>query len=174
MIIGERIQLIPLNDECFELTLKWVNSPDLRLYLGTRFPVSKIEHEKWFNNKSKDMYNKTFAIQIKETMKIIGLVGNNDFEVIDRTTSAFIYIGETDTRGSGYGKESLTLFANFCYESLNIRKIWAHVFEFNKTSLGLFNSLGFNNEGFLIEHVYRNGKYHNVIVLGKIYEKYKT
>lgn len=31
MIIGERVKLIPLNEECFDLTLKWVNNPEQRI-----------------------------------------------------------------------------------------------------------------------------------------------
>lgn len=168
MIIGERVQLIPLNDECFDLTLNWVNNPSLRLYTGTRFPITKIEHEKWFFNKSQDPYNKTFGIQVKETKKIIGLVGNNHFDALDRTTSIFIYLGETEDRNCGYGKETLNLFTKFCFNSLNVHKVWAHIFDFNKASITLFAKSGYTQEGILKEHIYRDGKYHDVVFLGRI------
>src|SRR5659263_330686 len=103
MIIGERVQLIPLNDECFELTLKWVNNPELRVFTGTRFPVSKYEHEEWFKAKAIDKFNKTYAIQLRDTNQIIGLIGNTKYDPINRSTNPFIYIGETDIKGKGIG-----------------------------------------------------------------------
>ena len=168
MIIGDKVQLIPLNEDCFELTFKWVNNPSLRTFIGTKFPVNKVEHEKWFLNKSQDTYNKTFGIQIKETKRIIGLVGNSNFEPLDRTTSIFIYLGDTKDRNNGYGKEALNLFTSFCFNSLNSRKIWAHIFDFNKASIRLFTNSGYFKEGLLKEHVFRDGIYNDVVVLGRI------
>lgn len=168
MIIGERVQLIPLNDECFDLTYKWVNNPSLRLYTGTRFPITKVEHEKWFSKRCEDLYNKTFGIQVKETNKIIGLVANNHFDALDRTTSISIYLGEVKDRNHGYGKETLDLFTQFCFNMLNVRKTWAYIFGFNEASIKLFTKSEYIQEGILKEHIYRDGNYHDVVVMGRI------
>lgn len=168
MIVGEKVQLIALNDDCFKLTYQWINDPMLRRYTGTRFPVTRTEHEKWFLDKSQDHYNKTFGIQIKESEKIIGIVGNSNFEPLDRTTSVFIYLGNVEDRNKGYGKEALDLITQFCFNSLNVRKIWAHIFDFNKESQSLFTRTGYSQEGLLKEHCFRDGKYSDVVVVGRI------
>lgn len=168
MIDGNRVQLIPLNEKCFELTLKWINNPELRTYTGTRFPVSKYEHEDWFRTRTKDRYNKTYAIKIKETNQIVGLVGNNDYDFINRSTNTFIYIGETDIRGKGIGQESFSLFLNFCFNELNIRKVYSYLYSYNKASRNMLEKCGYVLEGELKQHWFKDGKYNDVLLMGRI------
>jgi len=173
MIIGEEVQLIPLNDECFELILKWVNNPEQRRLTGTRFPVSKIEHEIWFKEKAMDKYNKTYAIQSKETNEIIGLVGNKDYDVINRSTCPFIFIGETGLRGKGLGTEALLLFSEFCFNELNVHKLFAYIYDYNMVSRKLFEKCGYVLEGILKLHWYKDGTYHDVLIMGRFKDETK-
>jgi diamine N-acetyltransferase len=171
MIIGERVQLIPLNEECFNLTLTWVNNPELRLFTGTRFPVSKYEHENWFKGRATDKYNKTYAIQLRGSNKIIGLVGNNEYDPINRTTYPFIYIGETDMKEKGIGQESFSLFLDFCFNELNIHKVYGYLYAYNKASRNMLEKCGYLLEGELKQHWFKDGEYHDVLVMGRIREK---
>lgn len=168
MIIGERIQLIALNDEVLKLSLKWVNDPEIRIYTGARFPVTKIEHEIWFNSKAKDSFNKTFAIQLKETRQIIGLVGNNEYDPINRTTYPFIYIGEKDIQGRGLGQEAFNLMLNFCFEVLNVNRVYGYLFEYNSSSRNMLEKCGYHHEGKLRNHWYKDGEFHDVLVMARV------
>ncbi|WP_342542139.1 GNAT family protein [Paenisporosarcina sp. FSL H8-0542] len=168
MILGKRVQLIPLDRESFELTLKWVNDPSIRMFTGAKFPVSTYEHEEWFKAKIMDKYNKTFAIQIRESNKIIGLVGNNEYDSINRTTYPFIYIGEKDIQGKGIGQEAFSLIIDFCFEVLNVRRVYGYLFEYNSASRNMLEKCGYELEGMLKEHWYKDGEYHNVLVMGRI------
>ena len=170
MLIGERVQLIPLNDECFELTLKWINNPELRPFTGTRFPVSKYEHEGWFKAKATDKYNKTYAIQLKDTKQIIGLIGNNDYEPINRTTNPFLYIGDTDMKEKGIGQEAFALFLNFCFKELNVHRVYGYLYAYNEASRRMLDKCGYVLEGVLKQHWFKDGKYHDVLVMGRINE----
>lgn len=168
MIKGKRVNLVPLNDECFDLILTWVNDPEIREFTGSRFPVSRIEHEVWFKSRAIDKYNKTFAIQLVDTKKFIGIVGNNEYDPINRTTYPFIYIGNSDYKGKGYGQEALNLIINFCFHELNIHKVFGYLFSYNKASKNMLEKCGYILEGTLKEHWYKNGKYHDVLVMGRV------
>lgn len=168
MIIGERVQLIPLNEECFELTLKWINDPKIRMFTGARFPVSRYEHEVWFKSKATDKYNKTFAIQIRETNEIIGIAGNNEYDPINRTTYPFIYIGEEGYQGKGIGQEAFSLMIDFCFNVLNARRVYGYLFEYNTASRNMLEKCGYQIEGVLRQHWYKDGKYHDVLVMGRL------
>lgn len=171
MIIGDRVQLIALNDECFDLTLKWINDPEIRMQTGARFPVSKYEHETWFKSKAQDKYNKTFAIQLKESNQIIGLVGNTEFDPINRTTYPFIYIGDKENQARGIGRESFSLMLDFCFNVLNARRVYGYLFEYNTASRNMLEKCGYTVEGVLKQHWYKDGKYHDVLVMGMVTEK---
>ena len=168
MIIGERVQLIALNEDCFELTLKWVNDPETRKFTGAKFPVSKIEHEPWFKTKATDRYNKTFGIQMRDTDQVIGIVGNTDYDCLNRTSCLFIYIGEKTFRSRGLGKEALDLMIDFCFDTLNVRKVYAYLFEYNLASRRIFEKCDFQLEGTLKEHWYKDGQYHDVLIMGRV------
>ncbi|SER70998.1 GNAT family N-acetyltransferase [Psychrobacillus sp. OK032] len=168
MIVGKRVQLIALDEDSFDLTLKWINDPSIRMFTGAKFPVTKIEHETWFKSKALDKYNKTFAIQSIETKQIIGLVGNNDYDPLNRTTYPFIYIGEKVNQGKGIGQEAFSLIINFCFEVLNVHRIYGYLFEYNTASRNMLEKCGYILEGVLKEHWYKDGKYHNVLVMGRV------
>jgi diamine N-acetyltransferase len=168
MIVGKRICLIALNDACFDLTLSWINDPELRSFTGARFPVSRLEHEKWFQAHSTDPENKTYAIKVTETEQIIGIVGNSCCDRIHRMTDLFAYIGDGKMRGKGYGTEALELFIDFCFKEMNFHKLCGHAYAFNEVSRKMCEKCGLLVEGILPEHWYRNGQYHDVLVLGCI------
>lgn len=170
MIVGKRVQLIPLGENSFDLTFKWVNNQELRLFTGTRFPVSKYEHEVWFKAKATDKYNKTYAIQLVETNQIIGLIGNSDYDPINRLTKLFIYIGETEKRAKGLGQEAYALFSDFCFKELNVHKVYSYLYSYNKASIHMHEKCGFILEGELKQHWFKDGRYHDVIVMGRIKE----
>ena len=168
MIVGNRISLIPLTDACFDLTLRWVNDPELRHMTGSRFPVSRLEHERWFEARSTDPENKTYAIKLQETGELIGLVGNARYDRIHRLTEVFFYIGERELRGRGYGREAVALFSEFCFKEMNLHKICGFVYAYNAASRRVFEICGFVEEGVLTRHWYKNGAYHDVYVFGRI------
>ncbi|MEH7883028.1 GNAT family protein [Bacillus sp. JJ1609] len=168
MIIGHRVQLIALNEECYGLTLKWINDPEIRLFTGAKFPVSRLEHEGWFKAKATDRFNKTFAIQMKDTKQIIGLVGNNEYDPLNRTTYPFIYIGEKNIQGKGIGQEAFSLILDFCFEVLNVRRVYGYLFEYNSASRNMLEKCGYKLEGTLKQHWYKDGQYHDVLVMGKV------
>ncbi|MFC0187168.1 GNAT family N-acetyltransferase [Fictibacillus aquaticus] len=171
MIIGNRVQLIALNEECLSLTLNWINDPDIRIFTGARFPVSIYEHEHWFKAKATDKYNKTYAIQMINSKKIIGLVGNTEYDPINKTTYPFIYIGEKENQGKGIGQEAFSLFLDFCFNTLNVRRVYGYLFEYNAASRNMLEKCGYTLEGVLNEHWYKDGKYHNVLLMGRVINK---
>jgi RimJ/RimL family protein N-acetyltransferase len=171
MIIGSRVSLIPLDDACFDLTLRWINDPELRYFTGARFPVSKLEHEKWFREHATDPDNKTYAIKVNDTGALIGLVGNARYDKINRLTDLLAYIGEKSVRGMGYGTEALGLFIDFCFREMNIHKVCGCMYAYNEISKKMCERCGLVVEGVLPEHWYRDGKYHDAYVIGLINPK---
>jgi len=171
MISGERINLIALDDKFSDLILKWVNEPELKEMIGTRFPISRYEHEIWFKNRAMDQENKTFLIEEKTTKKIIGLVGNTAYDPINRFTYIHTYLGEKEDRSKGFGTETIRLYTKFCFNYLNIHKMSANIFEYNLASQKMFEKCGYHEEGILRKHWYRSGMYHDVVLMSIIDEE---
>lgn len=166
MIKGERVTLIAANSLLEELTLKWINQPELREYTNSRFPVNPFEHKKWFENKVLDKSLKMYGIVDNTSNQIIGVVGLNEYDPYNRTAYPYIYIGETNNQLKGLGTESFQLFLKFLKNQMNVHRVYGFLYEYNTASLGMLKKCGYAVEGSMKSHWYSNGKYHDVVVVG--------
>jgi RimJ/RimL family protein N-acetyltransferase len=51
------------------------------------------------------------------------------------------------------------------------RRLYGYLFDYNKASLRMLMKCGYEVEGEMREHWYKNGKYHNVVVIGAIIQE---
>lgn len=106
-----------------------------------------------------------FAVETKADRILIGQCGFIRINWKNRLGELAILIGETDYRGKGYGADAVRVLCKFGFEEMNLRKIKASVFDFNKAALRCYEKNGFQREGVLQKEIYREGAYHDVIQL---------
>ena len=75
------------------------------------------------------------------------------------------FLCEEDLRGKGYGKEALELILDFGFNHLNMAKIYCTTYVDNLRTLGLYESVGFRRDGLLRQHIFRRGKYIDLVLL---------
>lgn len=165
MIIGENINLRALNNNDKQKILNWVNNPRLRKLTGGVFPISDIEHEKWFESRLIDPINKVFGIENKIDFTTIGIVGLKNVDFINSSSEVYIYIGDEKYWGKGYGTEALHKLVEFGINELNLHRIYLYVFDYNERAISSYEKLGFKIEGILRDSLYKGGKYHNKILM---------
>ena len=104
-----------------------------------------------------------FALETREEKKFIGQCGFVKINWKNRTGELAILIGERDFRGRGYGADAIETLCRFGFQELNLRKIKANVFDFNRAAVRCYEKCGFEREGILKQEIYREGAYHDVI-----------
>jgi len=115
-----------------------------------------------------------FSIEIKRENKInlhIGNVALHKIDFIHRRCVLGIIIGEKEYRGKGVGLHSWDFITNHAFNMLNLRKVYAYIFEGNIPSIKCAESCGYIKEAKFIDYFYRHGKYHNCIVYSKTASK---
>ncbi|MCX5800452.1 MAG: GNAT family protein [Candidatus Eisenbacteria bacterium] len=162
---ANRVSLRALGAEDLERTLQWVNDPEVTRFTGTVFPVSGSEHQFWYQELLKDHTRRMFAIMTSDG-KHIGNIGVKNIDWVARNAEVLVYIGEADFRGKGYGTEAIAALSDFAFRRLNLHKLYARVFSYNERAAKSFEQCGFQGEGLLREHVFRDGRYHEVVILG--------
>lgn len=165
MIIGEHINLRALQRQDRNKVLEWVNNPEIKKLIGGIFPISEIEHEKWFESRVLDPINKLFAIELSQNNTIIGIIGLKNVDLINRSSEIYVYIGDKEYWGKGYGTESIKLLVEFCINELNLHRLYLYVFDYNKRAIASYKKVGFKIEGVLRDSLYRYGKYHNSLLM---------
>ncbi len=164
------IKIRPLEEEDLKKSnwLSWLSDKDTTQYqnLGY-FPQNQNRQINYLNSKLASNEDVLFAIEIKDVdknYKHIGNVGLHSIDFVHQRCVLGIIIGEKEYRGKGIGLYSWKFITNHAFNMLNLRKVYAYIFEENLASIKCAESCGYNKESELIEYYFRNGKYHNCII----------
>lgn len=151
----------PMMEDDLALVLQWRNSERIRINMYSEEPISWENHCSWFSriqNKESIQY---FIVEYLD--KPMGVVNFTEIDHIHNTCNWGFYVGDTETpRGSGTALGFLGLVEAF--EHLHIRKVCAEVIAFNEVSLRFHRKLGFTQEGNLIQHIWKNNKYEDIVL----------
>ena len=119
------------------------------------------------NNTSYTSGEYQFAIETIDTRRFIGKCGFIKINWKNRVGELAILIGDKSCHGKGYGTDAVSTLCRFGFDELNLHKIKATVFSFNQPAVRCYEKCGFVKEGLLKDEIYREGAYHDVIVMGK-------
>jgi RimJ/RimL family protein N-acetyltransferase len=104
-----------------------------------------------------------FRIEVGE--QVIGEISLKSIRWYNRKAEISIFVSK-DNQQKGYGKQALQLFINYFFNTMNMHRLEAEIYEYNKKSQQLFESFGFILEGKLREAKYFNGKYYDILRYG--------
>lgn len=175
MLRGERIQLGPVKREYIEPYLKWFNDPELTQYLSMFLPLTRMKEEDWFENLKNRKDTIVFGILLLDANgveKLIGNCGLHDIDWKNRTTEVGIMIGEKELHGKGYGTEAMELLLEYGFQTVNLNRIQLHVYDFNIRAIKSYTKIGFVEEGRLRQAQFKNGKYHDMILMSMLCEEW--
>jgi RimJ/RimL family protein N-acetyltransferase len=172
---GKKINLRRIRRSDAESIQQNGNDEDVTRYLFTPYPYT-MEHAHSFIRASHRMYrNETgypLGIEHKDTKKIIGLIGLYRVDHNNRFAETGFWLGKKYWR-KGYIKEAVILTLKFAFEDLDFHRIYARAFHPNTVSMKLIEKLGFVHEGTLRKHVYKHGKYMDMLFYGMLKEEFK-
>lgn len=151
------------------------NDPEITQYLALYLPLTEIEEEKWLEDlvtkrKGSDV---VLAIEDIKSRKLIGNCGLHRIDPKNHDAIFGITIGDKKYHGRGYGTEAAKLIIDYGFNQLNLHRIGSSVYDFNPRSLNLHKALGFKEEGKLRKKQFKNGEYHDEILLGLLKEEWK-
>ncbi|GAB6189108.1 GNAT family protein [Marinitoga arctica] len=168
MFEGKKVRLRAYKKEDLDKVVEYINDIEVRRGLtpGIMFPFRYEDEEKWYesiNPLGNGEYN--FAIELKKTGEYIGGCGIPNVDWKNSVVTVGIFIGKPFLN-NGYGTEAMKLLVNFVFNEMNINKVKLHVFSFNKRAIRSYEKVGFKIEGVLREQIFREGKYHDEIIMG--------
>ncbi|OAA27995.1 hypothetical protein AT15_04725 [Kosmotoga arenicorallina S304] len=99
--------------------------------------------------------------RIEKDSKLIGEVSLKSIKWFNRKAELSIFIAP-EFQGQGMGKKALKLLMKHAFDTFNLHRLEAEVFEYNAASKKLIEELGFKLEGTLREARYYNGKYWDI------------
>lgn len=146
---GNFVGLRALEPSDADLLYRWENNLELWPVSFTQVPFSKFILEEFVNAAYSDIYtNKQLRLMINKTDSgdTIGIVDLFEFDAQHLRAGVGIYIQEA-FRKTGCGSECIALLKTYCFNTLFLKQIYAHVNASNTASLALFEKNGFEKIG---------------------------
>ena len=105
--------------------------------------------------------NKNFDIIDLNNDKLVGTIGLEHFNWIERSAVLGIFIGDEDYRSNGYGTESIKLLLEYGFKYLNLHSIRLDLLAVNERAHKCYLKCGFKDTGKSREEIFLNGKYYD-------------
>jgi RimJ/RimL family protein N-acetyltransferase len=162
----------------------WRNAPDLRVRTREFRPLTDIDQHRWFERISgSDRRDFMFIVEAAGKLvregatpacetEPVGVVGLCHWEPRDQTAEVSFYLGAEEARGKGVARRALRLLHEYGFKEVGLARIWAEVYGFNTASLQLLKGLGYQREGVLRQHVFRQGRRVDSLLLGILREEW--
>ena len=106
------------------------------------------------------------AFAIEADGKFIGQCALFNINTTAQTCEMGITIGDPEYWGRGYGRESIALLVDYAFRQRNFHKVWLQVHANNGRAQHAYLACGFREEGRLRSHVWSNGQYDDLIIMG--------
>lgn len=168
LIMGEHISLKPITYADTDLIVRWRNNDAVRQNFVYRETFTPQIHEKWMKTQVETGRVVQHIIQIKETGWPIGSVYFRDVDFVNHSAEFGIFIGENSARGKGFGREAVSIYCQYGFDSLGFHRIFLRVFTDNITAINSYKRAGFAEEGIARDLVLIDGVYRDMLFMSKI------
>lgn len=170
------IELKPLRKEDVTPFYSWLNEEDVIKYSMSVFQrlSSKEEIKQWFDHlfEEKNTYN--IGIYLSATNELVGYAGISGISTMNKSGEYFIFIGDKKQWGKGIGTQVTKQVVAYGFEQLQLNRIMLTVSQPNIGGVKAYENAGFIVEGILKEACYRDGVFHDKIVMAMLRSSYQT
>lgn len=144
----------------------WLTDPEVTLFLQIygEPPPTLSEEKKYIMDTKKNMSKAQFSIDAAGVH--IGTIALHNVSEKNRSAEFGIFIGDKKYWGQGFGTEAGKLLLHYAFCTLKLHRVYLSVIGFNIRAIKSYEKIGFSVEGKEREHFFRNGYYHDKIIMG--------
>ena len=172
MIEGERIILRAWERDDLPVFTRWLNDPEVTVYVGRPFPNLSLEQETAFYDETLEENGYRYVIVVKESGVMVGTCSFYHRDERNRAVEVGIIIGEKDYWSQGYGREALKLMLKIGFEGLGMNRIWLRHVDFNGRGHRAYEAAGFREEARMRQSVWVNGAMRDDVFMSVLAEEY--
>jgi UDP-4-amino-4,6-dideoxy-N-acetyl-beta-L-altrosamine N-acetyltransferase len=148
--------------------LAWRNSPAVSAFMYTDHLISPEEHAGWLQAAMTQADRRYWMIE--DDGAPVGLANVVRIDPVNRRCEWAYYLGDAGVRGRGVGAAVEFLVLDHVFGALRLNKLWCEVLIENEPVWRLHESFGFAREAVYRQHVWKAGRFQDVIGLGLLAE----
>jgi RimJ/RimL family protein N-acetyltransferase len=182
MIIGERVRFRGVERSDIPTFVRWLNDPEVQQGILIHNPISHAWEEDWFERMIKRpadeqvMAIEAFVPDLQGgdgQWQHIGSVAFDDIDWRNSQAEFGIMIGEKSFWNRGYGTAAVLLLLKHGFNTLNLNRIFLHVFETNPRAIRAYEKAGLTHEGKKRQAEFKNGKYIDVLLMSILKDEFQ-
>lgn len=163
-LAGIYLRLMTYDDT--DLIVKWRNTDSVRKNFIYQALFTRESHENWIRTKVETGQVVQMIICESEGDRPVGSVYIRDIDHDHHKAEYGIFIGEEAARGKGYGTAAAKLMIRYCFEELNLHRLFLRVYATNQQAIRSYEKAGFVQEACLRDDVCIDGEYKDIVLMG--------
>jgi UDP-4-amino-4,6-dideoxy-N-acetyl-beta-L-altrosamine N-acetyltransferase len=164
------IRLRDLRDDDSARLFEWRRDAEVDRWMRGLPPSDPDAHQAWFDAFRTDDTRAGWIVTIDETP--CGWAALTNITAKNRRAEWGWYIGEPRARGRGAGRAAQALGLDRAFGELGLEKVWSEVLAENEIALKAQAGAGFRREGYLRRHVWKDGRFHDAVLLGVLKDEW--
>jgi RimJ/RimL family protein N-acetyltransferase len=158
IVDGSRIRLVALERAHLPKRVSFINDPEVQASLNFDYPTSLARTEAWFGKNILAASRVDFAIEAVNDGVTIGFCGLINLDLSARKAELYIFIGEKDYWGGGYGRDGYKLLTNYGFIELGLERVYGYQLDDNVRATKAFEKIGWSVEGKLRNDLWSHGQ----------------
>jgi RimJ/RimL family protein N-acetyltransferase len=174
LIQGRLVRLRAREPGDAEQAFRWINDYEVARFLISRYPKSRGQEQGWIENTpTASFFILPLAIETLDG-QYIGNIDLRDVQPENRTAELGVMIGDKRYWGQGYGSDAVRTLARFAFRSMNLQRVHLRTYAYNERGQAAFKKAGFVEEGRLRRHLYMEGRYWDVVLMGCLRDEFEA
>ena len=155
LLTGKHVQLRRVEPGDYPAIQAWQNDPEVFYWMDYERAFSLADIEK---SEERAVHEGHPFVIIAEG-RAVGRIGLNNFRHRDGLASLYIFVGDKDVRGKGYGIDALMALLAYGFDVLNFRKIELWTLGHNERAIHMYKSAGFIEDARIAERSYKEDRW---------------
>lgn len=155
MLRGKRVTLRRSEPRDHEHILRWQNDPIVFRWMDYQrpFALADITEAEAAAVREGD----PFVIEVEG--RALGRIGLNNFRPRDRIASLYLFVGERESWGKGYGHDALMVLLAYAFDTKNLRMVELWTLADNERAIRMYKACGFVEDARLRDRSWIEGHY---------------
>jgi diamine N-acetyltransferase len=132
-----------------------------RRFIG--LDVDMTWYEEYLTRRSSEV---RCAVCLADSGQLVGMVSLTRIDYVHSNAEYNAVVGERELQNKGVGTAATRAMVRHGFFDLNLHRIYVSILRQNVSSIRMCEKAGFREEGTIREGAYKNGRYHDLVLMG--------
>lgn len=162
------VSIGPVLPEDMGALFVWLNDADSAVDDMSYRPIDAVAFKDWLDRQTRPEQQVLFSLRTLAPPRLVGFVIFKNFVQAYRAAELGVRVGIEADRGRGFGSRATRLALDYAWNTLNLHRLYLHVFAGNARAIAAYRRAGFREEGVMRHAAFTAGRWHDVVVMAAI------